>query len=732
MYCGKCGKQSNNSSKFCGYCGEPFQIEKKYCAYCGKEVEASIKFCPYCGSKVLKDEQKVANNLKVNIPQIPNNNTQIPIQTKLSSIVKNKKIIIGICSVLIFLLIGIAFCQHFNSPKTRTVMIYMVGSNLETDTGLATSDLSKLDYQKTSDHKLKILLMAGGTTAWKNNYIDVTKTSIYEFTEKGFVEVDSREISNMGSSSTLNYFLDYVYKNYKSTKYDFIYWNHGGAVDGSEYDDIYADNLKLIDMKNAFETSQFKGKNKIEVLSFRTCLNSTLEVANIYKEHAEYLVASEEITRGAPIASALEFLNNVLPTDNAIEYGKKQIRNYQDTITTICNENFGGTGKENFCLDSTYSIVDLSKIDPINSSLDKFSGDLNRSINGNYHNAARLRANTSQYGGESVEYDMIDLYDWSKNFASFSQNNARRLQQTIKDAVIYNWSTNSYSHGLSIYFPYNADIFLGQYEEISPSKNYNQFVTTFNTLKKQSSSNTFSNFSSEKMDVKKSTKESADVEIQLTDEQVKNFAKASYYVFADNKDGYYNVLYRGDTVKIEGNTLKADVKGKLLRIADKEYLEDSEWIRGYEKESTDSYTDIIGFLVVSNHIYDSHLVNVEIRIDKKHPNGYIKNIYYDKESSKDSVNNFSATSPVNVSLKDYQVIESFSSAYKILDENGNYNDNWPDTSNGIIKGHYFATDQFTLVKEDFSSEYDYYVIVQIWDTSNKSYFSNVVKVGAEK
>jgi len=731
MYCSKCGKQNNDFDKFCGYCGEPMKPSKKICPNCKKEIEESIKFCPYCGSKV-SAEISVENNSNLNVSNTaPIENNTISKGKNLSNIIKNKKMVIGACLVLIALLIGIVVLQNTNFSKSRTVMIYMVGSNLESDSGLATNDLSYLDYKKISEHKTKVVMIAGGTASWQNNYVDVNKTSIYELKENGFEEVDSREITNMGSSANLSYFLNYVYDNYKSKAYDFIYWNHGGAVDGSEYDTFYNDNLKLTDMKQGFLDSPFKGNNKLEVLSFRTCLNSTIELANIYKDHAEYLVASEEVTRGSNVASALEFLNIVMPTDDAVEYGRKEIKNYQDTINTSCYTHFGGPKEENYCFDSTYSIVDLSKIDPIISSLDTFSKEVKQELKQNYNILSKLRSNTSQYAGDDVYYDMVDLYDLSEQLSAYSKNESTKLQQAIKDAVVYNWSTNDYSHGLSIYFPYNGEVFLPKYDEITPSKNYYQLVTSFNSMKKQATSDTFSTFSSKKIDTKNHKKESADVEIQLTNEQVKNFAKARYFVFVDNKDGYYNMLYRGNTVKLEDNKLKANVKGILLKIADKDYLKDNEWIRGYEKEVTDDYTDIIGMFTVKNHVYDSRMIYAEIRIDKEHPNGYIKDIYFNDGEKDKSNSDFSAFSPVSTSLKNYNYIESFSSAYKILDENGNYNEKWSEASNGIIKGKYFNTDQFTLVKEDFSSDYNYYVIVQIWDTANNTYFSNVVKIGAE-
>ena len=69
-----------------------------------------------------------------------------------------------------------------------------------------------------------------------------------------------------------------------------------------------------------------------------------------------------------------------------------------------------------------------------------------------------------------------------------------------------------------------------------------------------------------------------------------------------------------------------------------------------------------------------------------------------------------------------------SQRYKLLDEDGNYNPNWYNESNGLYQGYEFLSDEFKLIKEDFSSDYDYYALFKIWDTENNSYFSNVAKM----
>ena len=120
----------------------------------------------------------------------------------------------------------------------------------------------------------------------------------------------------MGDASTLTGFLDYGYQNYASKKYDLIFWNHGGAIDGSEYDDLFGkDTLKGNELDNALSKSYFSKDNKLELVIFRTCLNGSIEIASIFKNYADYMVASEEVTMGYNWGSLFPTLNTVSKED---------------------------------------------------------------------------------------------------------------------------------------------------------------------------------------------------------------------------------------------------------------------------------------------------------------------------------------------------------------------------------------------------------------------------------
>lgn len=734
MFCSQCGKKLPDQAKFCSGCGTKTKFFKEL----EEQKKEELKEEKVEEIKEEPKEEKIeeVKEEKIEVPVTPNT-----IEVKTEPVKKKKTpvlpiVLISCISVVVLVIlagVGIALTRSVGG-NGRVVMIYMVGSNLESRSGLASRDLQDLDYDKLKANNTKVILIAGGTTSWKNNYIDVNETSIYSLEQNGFQKIDARPKTNMGTADNLSYFLKYVYTHYKANKYDFIYWNHGGAVDGSEYDDLTNDHLMLQEMANAFENSPFKHK-KLEVISFRTCLNSTIEVANIYKKYANYLVASEEVTIGSQADSAIRFLNDVTMSDSGIEYGKKQIETYKDVVSNTCNYSSYTKKEDNYCIDSTYSITDLSKIDKVSKELNTFSKDLNNKVQTNYKEYAKLRANMKQYGSDEPAYDMVDLYDLTEKFDRYSSN-GKNVRSAIEDAVVYNWSNTNHSHGLSIYFPYNNQVFLNGYNTISTSNDYTKLITNFYKVKSNTRVKSYDDFSissDNTFSKKKKKSKKKDVEYELTDEQIDNMTKAGYLVFIDTKDGYFQVVHSGSDVTVEGNKLKVSIKDRLLKIRDKEYKDDSTWLLTIEDKVTDDYIDLKTFVYLSDTT-DMMFGRVDpataiIRIDKAHPNGYIKALYTNLDGkSSEKVDNFNVFSPAGTKLTDYNFITVASSRYKLLDENGNYNPNWDQTSNNSIQGTIHRTNMAKFTREDFSDDYDYYIVFRVLDIANNEYNSKPIKI----
>ena len=105
------------------------------------------------------------------------------------------------------------------NKKNRTFMIYMVGSDLESNGSMATFDLNDINGANIDLNNNNVVLMVGGSKKW-HNFVNVDEIGIYELTRNGFKKKKSLPVSSMGTNSSLSTFLDYSYDNYPADKYD--------------------------------------------------------------------------------------------------------------------------------------------------------------------------------------------------------------------------------------------------------------------------------------------------------------------------------------------------------------------------------------------------------------------------------------------------------------------------------------------------------------------------------
>ena len=633
-----------------------------------------------------------------------------------------------ISSIIIILsTITIVITLKSSNYNTRTIMIYMVGSDLESNNGLASADLNSIDKSIANDPSINVYLIAGGSKNWDNSYIDKSETSIFKLTTSGFNKVKSQTKQNMGKGETLTNFINYVYNDSKTDKYDLIFWNHGGAIDGSEYDELNSDdNLQLVEMNQALSNTPFKNK-KLETVIFRTCLNGTIEVNTVFSKYSDYLVASEESTLGANYTSVLNFINNIKPTDNGKDVSKKFISAYKNQIVDIKNRSFKTTADTIY---STYSLVDLKEIEKLNNYTNEFFNDIN--VDANFNTISKVRANLLQYSEDIPEYDMVDLYNLIYNLKSLSPNKADKVLKQFDRTVIYNYATDSNSRGISIYFPYNGDKtykdkFIKVYDNLNGFNNYKNFITNF--YKIQSSDYKAYTYTSNLVKTTASDYQDdyADFELELTDEQVSTFAKAKYIVYRDNKDGYYKPIYMGKEAKLDGKILKASIKDRQLQVVSKN--DEKYNLTAIEKENTDKYikyeTNVImqSFKDISNYKMDNAIMT----------------IYYDKNSKESNISNIIYNSKgehanaIALDINDYDSVAfSVTSGWDILDDNGNYVgpivENGRVKGDGIITGFEAKPNEFKFQISAFDDNYDYYCVFVITDTHNNLSYSKLIKL----
>lgn len=663
------------------------------CSRCGKEVNNTSKFCPFCGNII-----NVNNNFYTNVHSKKESNLNR----------KQKITIISLLSIII-LLFGIILLVPDNNK--RTVMIYIVGSNLETDAKIVTTDLAAIKPEKIDLNKTNILLYTGGTEKW-HNFISSEDNGIYILKSNGFEKLESLEQFNLGDPKTLTDFLNYGYKNYKADKYDLILYDHGGAIDGAIYDDLSDDNLSLEDMSKALKDSPFNSKNKLEAVLFRTCLNGTIELANVFNNYSEYLIASEEISYGANYTDVLGFLNNVLPDDNGLEFGKKYVDAYDNQMTIL------NPFDE---MVQTYSVIDLSYIDKLNEELDKYIKEID--LVKNYKEIALVRSSLYQYGSAETEiYDMIDLYEFVDKTSKYTTSGANKLLDIINDTIKYNKSNRENSHGISIYFPYNGkkgakSKFLNIYENLNYSEEYKNFINTFNARQQSPSGYSFS-FSDNKMLVKE---DNFDFSIVLTEEQLQTFSNGLFVIFERDMEhpNYYKPIFSSDDVSLENNILGANINNKMLKIDDEDG--NYEYILTYYRKKNSNFRNVYGMLYAKDlgFMDDGYSNSVIFNISENNNIPFISSAKL--QSKNERING------VLLKLDDYDKYEIWNNSYKILDEEGNYTEEWEASPTFTGYGGDFS--KIKLKNSGLDDGDNYYGLFILKDIYGNTSYSKLIKVG---
>ena len=765
MFCTKCGQKLKENAKFCSVCGnqvskaildkalekeEPKKLEKESVE---KEIKDSKKVEKKNDIKEEKNEEKKETKISKesevkeevkeevkkeqpvnNIPPVSNNKISSNNTNNFNSYNKpnnsNTKFIIIIVMLAIVALLLVAVLFLFDTPlkrskahNSRTIMMYISGNDLESKASIVTSDLLSIDPDKIDLDKTNVLIYVGGTKLWHNSYIDSSENAIFKLTKDGFKKIETYSKNNMGDYKQFRDYLNYAYTNYPADSMDLILYDHGGAIDGAVYDEFTGDNLSLLELKQAFKESKFNSSNKLSTVLFRTCLNGTLEVANVLAPYADYMIASEEVTYGSSESNVLSFVNNVQVSDDSVSYGKKFIQRYSEQMDEI--DPFETITK-------TYSIIDLSKINNINNALTEFSSELKPKDN--YAMIARTRSNLFQYASSATNiYDMVDLYTLSDKLSVLSNNKATKLKKSIDDAVVYNWGNSSESKGISIYFPFKADSryktrFLSIYKSLGYNSEYYNFISSVNNIQNSSSRYAYS-FNLDNNDVSVNKKKSGkEFSIKLTDEQVKNYARASYLIFKKESDEYYTPIYGGrDAVLEKDNTLKTNITDNLFMVHD--YEDNStEYILAFQEKKKGQYTIPAVLQNYGSELsdFDTKSANLTVQIDKKN-NIKLTQIIPTLDDDDELVQG------VTLKLKDYKSIQFSKFQYKVLDDNGNFTLDWKGNPTlhlwEITDKKGLSDKSFKFVRGSLDdNDGEYYCVFMITDIKNNTVYSKMVKI----
>ena len=337
-------------------------------------------------------------------------------------------------------------------PAAWTVMIYLCGTDLESEGGMATENL-KMISDTVPDGAVNVLIQTGGTKSWQAEDavgIDIAEDRLqrWSWDENGFTLVDEEELASMAKYTTLSDFIQWGAGNYPAEKYMLTLWDHGGgSATGLIADELHDDALMSLE---GLSRALKNGGVHFDLLMTDTCLMASLETAQAIAPYVDYLSASEEVLPGMG-CNYKEWLQCLYdePECGPVRLGRN-----------ICNATqiLYAEGEDEVEAKSlTYSLIDLGKIDTAADAFNAYMQEVVSMISdptafGEYLSAV---SSTDRF----MINDMWDLYDLARRGmkGGISKETGIRLENAVDDVVLYSvrQAYHPYSHGLSVYLRYS-------------------------------------------------------------------------------------------------------------------------------------------------------------------------------------------------------------------------------------------------------------------------------------
>ncbi len=638
----------------------------------------------------------------------------------------------------------------------ETIMVYMVGSDLESEYGNATLDLEEMMAADADTEHNNIVVYTGGASKWHINGLSAdTNTTLLLTKDNDFDILDSHSAKNMGDPDTLSDFINYCYDNFESEHYSLVLWNHGaGPVFGFGVDENYQDLLTAEEMKTAFEDSVGSRGERLEWIGFDACLMNSLEIADLFAKYSNYMIASQETEPGWGWDYTFLSETTDVPVSGE-DMGKAIIDSYMEY-----SEEMFKTYPRAYC-DLTLSCIDLNLYQKAEDALDTCFTELDADLTiENYPSLVRNREKTRDFGtyASTFDYGMVDAIHLLGKIASDEPTSVQAIR-ALEDMVVYE-RTNMYdANGISICYPdfyegneYTA-LCMETQEEIDFSSGYRGFLNKYYNL--QTSEELTTNWDITEAETSVTTQEAeeedvadtSDITLQLTKEQQKTYARGYFYILANvydknfNTHGYenpedlYMFVHFGRSVEMDNNgVLHASYSNQALYMHDitNDTYSEIPMILS-EQDSTEQETRYTSSVMLHSYgegdSFDSwadwemESASLQIVVDDENPNGVIRSAVPLDDS----------TNPNKqlLDLDDFDSMEVMARAsYPTWDAEGNMMEFFEWEHSGCLYG--FSQDlnnEYALEMRPIDDPENYVCMFAIKDVQGNITYSELIPLG---
>ena len=380
-----------------------------------------------------------------------------------------------------------------------TIMIYLDSDNDLESFGMM--DMNEMEASNLYGSGVNVIALVDRVPGYYTGAGDWTNTRLYQlkYDENGMndtiisdrlsstelgITVNGNEELNMGDPNTGINFIEYCKNSHPADNYAFVVWNHGtgwrSASTGTsrtlepnndgdlEINNIYSEIKNSLNTQGNFKAAAVDETSNdilftqeigdmldgqgIDVVGFDTCLGAMIEVGYEIKDHANFMVASEETEPGGGWQ-----YTDVLDTFKVSDLSATAL---VDSIVDAYEREYTGT------VGATLSGIELSEIDNVMSAFNDFSDALYNSITNSttqteIANELYLNAEDFYNVPGDLNIDIADAATKILTNTNYADTEASELITAVNNAVYSEWhdisttpdySNNVNANGLAVHF----------------------------------------------------------------------------------------------------------------------------------------------------------------------------------------------------------------------------------------------------------------------------------------
>ncbi|MBR4359546.1 MAG: hypothetical protein IKP32_02900 [Clostridia bacterium] len=559
--------------------------------------------------------------------------------------VRNRIMAWGLALLMLFACLPV-HAAPAEKKAIRTLMIYMVGSDLEEYDGHMTYKMNQIKATIKNSDDVHVLIMAGGCDKWHSTILKRGEAGIFEVvrTASGaYLKLAPDTIVsddvNMGEWLTLCIFLNYCYAYYPAEEFDLILMDHGGGpIGGCLWD--HGDGLTLGEITSALKKSPFAKtgslarENKLGFIGFDACMMGSLELAAAMSPYAHYMLASEDVAWTSTFDYS--FVGDAPMTGTC--------KNLVKHICQIHARNINNPTSQGMV--DMLAAYDLDWMPELISDIETLASSLNKKCQSDKHNSLVLGRGMAKayemdnWGRHENETDLYDLMDFLKAAEPISEWASGRAQASLEKVIIALSRTKRARRmcGISIYFPMMdrngiesaLEIYQDWVNEHSLMPSYYQFIRSFANRKLRFNNMVYlagvsdgGHTAAYRPDWMEQT-----FSIPVPQECGENYARAAYTVLAKEEGDVYRLVEGGRSLTMnENGALEVTLpwKAPVVRGGEDQPWQEYTRIEAYRDE------DAIYFNVPAMLIHDLTVRNATALMwaDAEHPDGYFDTLRED-------------------------------------------------------------------------------------------------------